>query len=129
MLRLRRPARGLAVRSVLRIETHNTKFCFSQYNVLHKLAFLKVPARQGAGRRSGDARSPAVKVRKVDNTIVFRAKIDGFYIEKRRLEPFLKLNSVQLERSESIQVSIGPPMAPMIASSLRSSRKDDDRST
>jgi hypothetical protein len=43
----------------------------------------------GAGRRPGDARSPAATVRKVDNTIAFRAKIDGFCIEKRRLEPSL----------------------------------------
>lgn len=49
----------------------------------------------GAGRPPGDARSPAATVRKVDNTIAFRAKIDDFYIEKRRLEPFLELNSVE----------------------------------
>ena len=49
----------------------------------------------GAGRPPGDARSPAATVRKVDNTIAFRAQIDGFCIEKRRLEPFLELNSVE----------------------------------
>jgi hypothetical protein len=49
-----------------------------------------------AGRRQADPATPrslAVKVRKVDNTIAFRAKIDGFHIEKRQLELFLKLNS------------------------------------
>jgi hypothetical protein len=51
-----------------------------------------------AGRRQPtrrDALSLAVKVRKVDNTNVFRGKIDGFLIEKRQLEPFLELNSVE----------------------------------
>jgi hypothetical protein len=52
-------------------------------------------SRRRRGGRPGDARSPAVTVHKVDNTIAFRAKIDGFYIEKRRLEPFLELNSVE----------------------------------
>jgi hypothetical protein len=52
-------------------------------------------SRRRPGGRPGDARSPAATVRKVDNTIAFRAKIDGICIEKRRLEPFLELNSVE----------------------------------
>jgi hypothetical protein len=51
-----------------------------------------------AGRRQADPATPrslGVKVRKVDNTSAFRGKIDGFHIEKRQLEPFLKLNSVE----------------------------------
>jgi hypothetical protein len=46
------------------------------------MRFFTTPSRRGAGGRPGDARSPAATVRKVDNTIAFRAKIDGFYIEK-----------------------------------------------
>ncbi len=66
--------------------------------------------RRRGGAPAGDPATPrslAVKVRKVDNTVAFRAKIDGFHIEKRQLEPFLKLNSVQLERKQS--GSIRPP--------------------
>jgi hypothetical protein len=54
--------------------------------------------RRRSGAPAGDPAtpgSPAVTVRKVDNTIAFRAKIDGFCIEKRRLEPFLELNFVE----------------------------------
>jgi hypothetical protein len=57
---------------------------------------MRFSRRRRGGTPAGDPATPrslAVKVRKVDNTIAFRAKIDGFHIEKRQLEPFLKLNS------------------------------------
>jgi hypothetical protein len=73
---------------------------------------MRFSRRRRSGRRQATRRPPrslAVTVRKVDNTIVFPAKIDGFHIEKSRLEPFLKLNSVQLKRKQSR--SIRPPKA------------------
>ena len=61
---------------------------------LKKMRFSR---RRRGGRRQAARRRPVTRrnLRKVDNTIAFRAKIDGFCIEKRRLEPFLELNSVE----------------------------------